>query len=196
MEKHVERMISIVYRAHKIREESKDSENKGISPVEGEFYRSICHFARCNYIDTIFEFHKIEMERIFSNEKESDKERIDTRALFREALDIRFDVEDYPQISTLVPTNELFLNFPSYRRDTSEAELPLFPLSLFSFHVRIFEVKFYRLNTDHCRDIISVNEANREKIPFETAHPSSPENSFFFRDLTRSIKPIMSRKNC
>lgn len=88
------------------------------------------------------------MERIFSNEKESDKERIDTRALFREALDIRFDVEDYPQISTLVPTNKLFLNFPSYRRDTSEAELPLFPLSLFSFHVRIFEVKFYRLNTD------------------------------------------------
>lgn len=141
-------MISIVYRAHKIRGKSKDSENKGISPVEGEFYRSICHFARCNYIDAIFEFHKIEMERIFSNEKESDKERIDTRALFREALDIRFDVEDYPQISTLVPTNELFLNFPWYRRDTSEAELPLFPLSLFSFHVRIFEVKFYRLNTD------------------------------------------------
>lgn len=69
MEKHVERMISIVYRAHKIRGKSKDSENKGISSVEGEFYRSICHFARCNYIDAIFEFHKIEMERIFSNEK-------------------------------------------------------------------------------------------------------------------------------
>lgn len=53
MEKHVERMISIVYRAHKIKGKSKDSENKGISSVEGEFYRSICHFARCNYIDTL-----------------------------------------------------------------------------------------------------------------------------------------------
>lgn len=138
------------------------------------------------------------------------KERIDTRALFREDLDIRFDVEDYPQISTLVPSNKLFVNFPSISR---EAELSFFFLFFFfsftNFFFRIFKAKFYRLNTDikrygrkrpqdHCRDAISdsIKQVYRQKILFETVHSSSPANTFFFRDLTRSIEPIISRKIC
>lgn len=125
----------IVYRVHKIREKIRKEKFRDISlnvdgqtlrilkqkyftVMEEEFFtRSICHFARCNYIDTIFEFHKIVSKRwnveYFLTKKSWTKSWIDTRrVLFREALDIRF--EDYPiQISTLVPSNKLFLNFPS-----------------------------------------------------------------------------------
>lgn len=67
----------IVYRVYKIRKKIRKEKFRDISlnvdgqtlrilkqkyftVVEEEFFtRSICHFARCNYIDTIFEFHKI-----------------------------------------------------------------------------------------------------------------------------------------